>query len=183
MELVIQLLRNYEGKGHKVVMDNYYTSQKLFRELKNRVIGSLGTIRHNRVTSITIIKRPDSPSKISYQSISSKSTINRIMPIISTNPQIASSYIFKAQRTKKLLFYLHTSTTPSMRTINGTSPKMSSTQQTQISHTWCISTTSTAEESTEEMHLSQTTGQNLSEKNGGRAYSTVFSKHASSTAI
>jgi hypothetical protein len=49
MELVIQLLKNYENKQHKVVMDNYYTSWKLFRELKNRGFGALGTIRHNRV--------------------------------------------------------------------------------------------------------------------------------------
>jgi hypothetical protein len=49
MELVIQMLKNYENKQHKVVMDNYYTSWKLFRELKNRGFGALGTIRHNRV--------------------------------------------------------------------------------------------------------------------------------------
>ena len=26
LELVLSLLKPYEGKGHKVVMDNYYTS-------------------------------------------------------------------------------------------------------------------------------------------------------------
>ena len=29
-------------------MDNYYTSWQLYRELKNRGIGALGTMRHNR---------------------------------------------------------------------------------------------------------------------------------------
>jgi hypothetical protein len=49
MELVLQMLKPYEGKQHKVIMDNYYTSCQLFKELRNREIGALGTIRHNRV--------------------------------------------------------------------------------------------------------------------------------------
>lgn len=48
MELVLSLMKPYEGKHHKVIMDNYYTSWQLLRELKNRTIGALGTIRHNR---------------------------------------------------------------------------------------------------------------------------------------
>lgn len=29
-------------------MDNYYSSWQLFRELRNRGLGAVGTIRHNR---------------------------------------------------------------------------------------------------------------------------------------
>ncbi|CAK81814.1 unnamed protein product (macronuclear) [Paramecium tetraurelia] len=48
MELVLQMCKDYEHKAHKVVMDNYYSSWMLFRELRNRGIGAVGTIRHNR---------------------------------------------------------------------------------------------------------------------------------------
>ena len=46
--LVLQLVQDFEGKNHKLVMDNYYNSPALFIALKARGIGAIGTLRHNR---------------------------------------------------------------------------------------------------------------------------------------
>jgi hypothetical protein len=35
-------------KGHKLYMDNYFSSPRLFDDLHNRRIGFCGTVRHNR---------------------------------------------------------------------------------------------------------------------------------------
>lgn len=51
------MCKDYENKSHKVVMDNYYSSWMLFRELRNRGIGAVGTIRHNRVIYNIIYNR------------------------------------------------------------------------------------------------------------------------------
>lgn len=131
-------MKNYEGKGHKVVMDNYYTSQKLFRELKNRGIGSLGTIRHNRVHIIIIILRLDLQNKILFQNIFNKFIINKIMLIISINQLIVFYFISKEQLIKKLPYSQHMLTIQSMLIINGIYQKMSNIQLTQISLTWFI---------------------------------------------
>jgi hypothetical protein len=45
---VLQLVRRVENKGHKLYMDNYFSSPRLFDNLHNRRIGSCGTVRHNR---------------------------------------------------------------------------------------------------------------------------------------
>ena len=45
---VLELVHKIQGKGHKLFMDNYFTSPKLFNDLHNRKINSCGTVRYNR---------------------------------------------------------------------------------------------------------------------------------------
>ncbi|PSN52550.1 PiggyBac transposable element-derived protein 4 [Blattella germanica] len=45
---VLELIHKIEGKGHKIFMDNYFTSPKLFNDLHNRKINGCGTVRYNR---------------------------------------------------------------------------------------------------------------------------------------
>jgi hypothetical protein len=45
---VLELVRKVEGVGHKIFMDNDFTSPKLFNHLLSRNINPRGTIRHNR---------------------------------------------------------------------------------------------------------------------------------------
>jgi hypothetical protein len=153
-------------------MDNYYTSQKLFRELKNRGIGSLGTVRHNRVKLLFYIPaRLGSQSKIWCQSIFSKSTISRITPITWTSLPIAYCSTSKAPPTKRWLCSQPSSIIPKTPSTYGTYPKMSSTPPTQTSLIWCTFTISTVVASTVVMLLSPITERNSFEKNGGRVYS------------
>jgi hypothetical protein len=45
---VLELVRKVEGVGHKIFMDNYFTSPNLFNDLHSRKINACGTVRHNR---------------------------------------------------------------------------------------------------------------------------------------
>lgn len=45
----MNLLKDYENKYHKVVMDNYYNSPTLFYLMKQKAIGGLGTMRIGRL--------------------------------------------------------------------------------------------------------------------------------------
>ena len=45
---VLQVIRRVEGLGHKVFMDNYFTSPALFEDLFKRKINACGTVRHDR---------------------------------------------------------------------------------------------------------------------------------------
>lgn len=45
----MNLLKDYEGKFHKVVMDNYYNSPTLFYLMKQKALGGLGTMRIPRL--------------------------------------------------------------------------------------------------------------------------------------
>jgi hypothetical protein len=45
---VLELVCKVEGVGHKIFMDNYFTSPKLFTDLLSRKISACGTVRHNR---------------------------------------------------------------------------------------------------------------------------------------
>jgi hypothetical protein len=47
--VVMNLLRGLEDKGHCVVMDNFFTSVPLFRDLASKGIYTTGTIRSNRI--------------------------------------------------------------------------------------------------------------------------------------
>jgi hypothetical protein len=47
--VVMNLLRGLEDKGHCVVMDNFFTSIPLFRDLASKGIYATGTIRSNRI--------------------------------------------------------------------------------------------------------------------------------------
>ncbi len=47
--VVLNLLKEYEGKYHKVVMDNYYNSPLLFAIMKSKKTGALGTVRIPRL--------------------------------------------------------------------------------------------------------------------------------------
>ena len=45
---VLQLIRRVEGLGHKIFMDNYFTSPDLFDDLFQRKINACGTVRQDR---------------------------------------------------------------------------------------------------------------------------------------
>jgi hypothetical protein len=45
---VLQLVRRTENKGHKLYVDNYFSSPRLFDDLHNRRIGSCGTVHHTK---------------------------------------------------------------------------------------------------------------------------------------
>ena len=45
---VLQVIRRVEGLGHKVFMDNYFTSPALFEDLFQRKINACGTVCHDR---------------------------------------------------------------------------------------------------------------------------------------
>ena len=45
---VLQIIRRVEGMGHKIVMDNYFTSPALFGDLFQRKISACGTVRHDK---------------------------------------------------------------------------------------------------------------------------------------
>ena len=44
---VLQVIRRVEGLGHKIFMDNYFTSPALFDDLFQRIINACGTVRHD----------------------------------------------------------------------------------------------------------------------------------------
>ena len=46
--VVMRLVDPIKGKGHHVYMDNYYTSPKLFSDLRDNGFGACGTVRVNR---------------------------------------------------------------------------------------------------------------------------------------
>lgn len=46
-DLVMRLINPYLGKGHKLYVDNYYTSPILFHDLFHRQTGACGTMRAN----------------------------------------------------------------------------------------------------------------------------------------
>ena len=45
---VLQVIRRVEGMGHKIFMDNYFTSPAVFDDLFQRKINVCGTVRHDR---------------------------------------------------------------------------------------------------------------------------------------
>jgi hypothetical protein len=45
---VLQVIGRVEGLGHKVVMDNYFTSPALFDDLFQRKINACGPVCHDR---------------------------------------------------------------------------------------------------------------------------------------
>jgi hypothetical protein len=47
--VVIQSTAGLDNKGHVVVMDNYFTSINLFRDLERQGIYAAGTMRLNRI--------------------------------------------------------------------------------------------------------------------------------------
>jgi len=46
--MVLQVIRRVEGLGHKIFMDNYFTSPALSDDLFQRKINACGTVRHDR---------------------------------------------------------------------------------------------------------------------------------------
>jgi hypothetical protein len=57
---VLQLVRRVENKGRKLYMDSYFSSPRLLYDLRNRKIGSCGTVHPNR---------KDMPSKFRSKTI------------------------------------------------------------------------------------------------------------------
>jgi hypothetical protein len=55
-EVVIKLLKGLEGNGHCVVMDNFFCSIRLFRDLASKEIYTIGTIRSNRIRIPSYLK-------------------------------------------------------------------------------------------------------------------------------
>jgi len=45
---VLQVIPRVEGMGHKIVMDNYFTSPALFGDLFQRKISACGTVHHDK---------------------------------------------------------------------------------------------------------------------------------------
>jgi len=45
---MLQVIRRVEGLGHKIFMDNYFTSPALFDDLFQRKINACGTVRHDK---------------------------------------------------------------------------------------------------------------------------------------
>jgi hypothetical protein len=46
--MVLQIIRGVEGLGHKIFMDNYFTSPALFDDLFQQKINACGTVHHDR---------------------------------------------------------------------------------------------------------------------------------------
>ena len=46
--VVLKLLEGLENRGHHVYMDNYYSSPRLFQNLRHLGFGACGTVRTNR---------------------------------------------------------------------------------------------------------------------------------------
>jgi hypothetical protein len=46
--MVLQVIRRVERLGHKIFMDNYFTSPALFGDLFQLKINACGTVRHDR---------------------------------------------------------------------------------------------------------------------------------------
>jgi hypothetical protein len=46
--IVLQLIQRVEGLGHKIYMDNYFSSPALSDDILERKINSCGTIRNDR---------------------------------------------------------------------------------------------------------------------------------------
>jgi hypothetical protein len=44
---VLQVIRRIEGLGHKMFMNNYFTSPALFDDLLQRKINACGIVRHD----------------------------------------------------------------------------------------------------------------------------------------
>ena len=51
--MVLQLIRRVEGLGHKIFMDNYFTSPDLFDDLFQRKINACGTVRQDKAWNAT----------------------------------------------------------------------------------------------------------------------------------
>jgi hypothetical protein len=45
--MVLELVWKVEGAGHKISMNNYFTSPKLFNDLHHSKINVCGTVHHN----------------------------------------------------------------------------------------------------------------------------------------
>ena len=58
-QVVLTLLDGYEGKGHIVFMDNFYSSPGLYCMLEEKNIGACGTVAGNRVGMPSQLKRDD----------------------------------------------------------------------------------------------------------------------------
>ena len=46
--MVLQVIRRVAGLGHKILMDNHFTSPAVFDDLFERKINACGTVRHDR---------------------------------------------------------------------------------------------------------------------------------------
>jgi hypothetical protein len=47
-QVCLEMVRGFENSGHTLYMDNFYSSPRLFQELKSRGIGACGTVKPNR---------------------------------------------------------------------------------------------------------------------------------------
>ena len=54
--VVLQLVSPYEGKGHVITMDNFFSNIPLFKELLERGTYATGTIRCNRMGLLNVLK-------------------------------------------------------------------------------------------------------------------------------
>ena len=56
-DIVMLLVNSYQGKGHHIYVDNFYTSPVLFTALWNAGFGACGTLRCNRTGTPDEIKK------------------------------------------------------------------------------------------------------------------------------
>ena len=70
----MQMVENFQGKGHRLYMDNFYTSPTLFSSLWDVGIGACGTLRCNCIGVPTSIKNP--PTKLKKGDIISEKKEN-----------------------------------------------------------------------------------------------------------
>ena len=73
-DTVMQMVENFQDKGHHLYMDNFYTSPTPFSSLWDVGIGACGTVRCNRIGVPTSIKNP--PTKLKKGDIISEKKEN-----------------------------------------------------------------------------------------------------------
>ena len=95
MRVVLQLSEHIRGSGRNVTMDNFFTSYALARELSNRRLTLVGTVRSNR-REVPIDMLPNAGREV-YSSLFG----------FSPDGMTLVSYVPKKER---LLFYYHLST-------------------------------------------------------------------------
>ena len=57
-QIVNKLLEGFSNKGHRLFMDNFFTSYSLINDLETRMIGVSGTLRKNRKNIAKQISKP-----------------------------------------------------------------------------------------------------------------------------
>jgi hypothetical protein len=98
-KVVMELVKDIEGKGHVIAMDNFFTSISLFKELAEKAIYATGTLRSNRIGIPSTLKDTKTFSRMPQGTLDWRMHESRSM----------SSILWK---NKKPVLLLSTSTIP-----------------------------------------------------------------------